>query len=92
MALQNGTDGRDAFPGAAMGDDGSVVLAGYTDGAFSGGSKGAEDFAAVKLSADGEELWRWQVNIPPYGAQVVSLENSVSICCLCVARDRRWPL
>lgn len=95
MALQDGTDAVDAFPGAAMDDDGSAVLAGYTYGDFSGaGNTGDRDFAAVKLSADGEELWRWQVNIPASGAQVGSLEKiaSVSVCSLRGTHHRRWPL
>lgn len=43
-------------------DNGSFVLAGYTTGVWSGeASAGGEDFAAVKLDADGVEVWRWQV-------------------------------
>ena len=48
---------------AAVGDDDSVVLAGYTAGNWSGVHSGEfeSDFAAVKLDAEGKELWRWQV-------------------------------
>lgn len=50
------------FYGAAMGEDGSVVLAGSTEGSWDGERAGdVSDFAAVKLNADGEEVWRWQV-------------------------------
>lgn len=44
-----------------MGDDGSVVLAGQTSGDFDGVISAAVEFAAVKLDADGAEVWRWQV-------------------------------
>lgn len=43
------------------GEDGSVVAAGYTAGIWSGTNAGDEDFAAVKLDKDGNEVWRWQV-------------------------------
>ena len=44
----------------------TIVLAGFTRGDWSGtGSSGSgssgSDFAALGLSADGVELWRWQV-------------------------------
>lgn len=45
----------------AMGDDGSVFMAGSTDGSFSGSNAGFNDFAVVKLDINGTELWRWQV-------------------------------
>ena len=38
-----------------------VILAGRTEGGWDGTSAGDIDFCAVKLAADGEELWRWQV-------------------------------
>lgn len=44
-----------------MDKDGSVVLAGGTEGDFALGSKGQRDFVVVKLDAEGKELWRWQV-------------------------------
>lgn len=55
---------------ASMTNDGCFVLAGHTEGVFSGeASAGGEDFAAVKLDAEGQEVWRWQVrsflNISP---------------------------
>ncbi|CAM9669973.1 unnamed protein product, partial [Sphacelaria rigidula] len=41
--------------------EGSVVLAGRTEGDWSGASAGAMDFAVVKLARNGSEEWRWQV-------------------------------
>lgn len=41
--------------------DGSIILAGYTDGDWDGEVVGLSDFAAVALDEDGVELWRWQV-------------------------------
>lgn len=40
--------------------DGSVVLAGSTSGDWQGNNLGKSDFAAVKLDADGNLLWKWQ--------------------------------
>lgn len=59
---QNGTTGADTLKAAAVGADGSVVLAGATAGSWSGANlRGFSDFAAVKLDSGGKELWRWQV-------------------------------
>ena len=61
VVRQDGTSATDTFYGAAGGQDGSVVLAGVTEGSWQGAhAGGANDFAAVKLDADGE-IWRWQV-------------------------------
>ena len=49
-----------AFDSAARAD-GSIVLAGWTSGNWFGEVAGLQDFAAVALDEDGEELWRWQV-------------------------------
>eukprot|EP00904_Undaria_pinnatifida_P006344 jgi/Undpi1/283/HiC_scaffold_1.g00279.m1 len=58
---QNGTTGNDELYGAANGRDGSIVLAGVTEGAWKGAHAGGlRDFCAVKLDADGGEVWRWQ--------------------------------
>lgn len=46
----------------SMTEDGGYVLAGYTEGVWSGeASAGGQDFVVVKLDADGQEVWRWQV-------------------------------
>ncbi|CAN0529637.1 unnamed protein product, partial [Scytosiphon promiscuus] len=59
---QSGTVGFDACTTAAMGEDGSVVLAGITSGVWNSPNAGGySDFAAVKLDIKGEEIWRWQV-------------------------------
>lgn len=42
-------------------EDGSVILSGRTFGSFEGTSAGITDLVSIKLDADGEELWRWQV-------------------------------
>lgn len=53
--------GEDVWWNAAAGDDGSFVLAGWTDGEWGDSFDTSLDFAAVKLDANGVELWRWQV-------------------------------
>lgn len=51
-----------------MAVNGSVVMAGYTSGDWDGEvHAGGDDFAAVKLDADGNEVWRWQVGSHPTG-------------------------
>lgn len=50
--------------GAAMASDGSVLLAGYTDGVWGESNSGGLDFAVVKLSGDGEVEWKRQVREP----------------------------
>lgn len=47
--------------GVAVQSDGTILLGGNTKGAWDGTNAGSGDFFAVALSADGEELWRWQV-------------------------------
>ena len=47
-----------------MAGDGSVVLAGASSGNWSGLNRGGQDFAAVKIDSDGNEIWRWQVRWP----------------------------
>lgn len=49
--------------GAAARADGSIVLAGWTDGDWFGERTGFADAAAVALDEDGVELWRWQVKV-----------------------------
>ena len=45
-----------------MGDDGSVVVVGYTYGDWSITNLGSSDCAAMKLYANGTLGWTWQVN------------------------------
>lgn len=52
----------DFLCGVAIQADGSILLAGTTEGDWDGTNAGGRDFIMVALSSDGEELWRWQVN------------------------------
>lgn len=52
----------DQVEGIAPAKDGSVILCGTTDGSFAAPNAGATDALAVKLDADGNELWSWQVS------------------------------
>lgn len=75
---QDGTSSNDEIQAAAATGDGFVVLAGYTFGEWSEGLTGEEcDFAAVKLDANGTEVWRWQV---------------IVVCCYCCCRDIEEPV
>ena len=58
---QDGTSEDDVIKGVPPGGDGSVILAGHTKGAWNGPNDGSNDFAAVKLDANGTVVWRWQV-------------------------------
>lgn len=46
-----------------MGPDGSVVLAGDSDGSWSGSNLGGSDFVAVKVDGSGSTVWMWQVGL-----------------------------
>lgn len=59
--MQDGTDSDDITKSVAVGNDGSIFLAGYTEGDWSQPNEGEQDFAITKLSSDGELVWRWQV-------------------------------
>ncbi|CAN0483185.1 unnamed protein product, partial [Scytosiphon promiscuus] len=43
-----------------MAEDGSVVVVGYTYGDWDGVNAGGADFAALRLDANGTEIWRYQ--------------------------------
>lgn len=61
VCQQNGSTGYDYCKGAVVDDsDGSVILSGWSNGDWSGqGHQGGySDFIAVKLDADGKEVWR----------------------------------
>ena len=60
---QGGTARSDYVKNVAIGDDGSVFLAGFTFGDWGNVNAGGVDFAVVKLSTDGNVLWRWQVRL-----------------------------
>ncbi len=58
LSSQAGGEGDDNFDGLSVGQlDGSIVLAGQTDG----GLITDVDFSIVKLDADGLLLWKFQV-------------------------------
>lgn len=61
--VQDGTERTDYFTCAAVGEDGSVVLAGESAGSWNGLKKGSLDFIAIKIDSEGEEMWRWQVKL-----------------------------
>lgn len=61
LCWQDGTEAFDSISAAVIGDDASVVLAGYSSGNWSGIAPGRAEVAAVKLDANANELWRWQV-------------------------------
>lgn len=74
---QNGSAGDNSLWAATALADGSVVLAGYTTGSWSGSNQGAADFAVVKLDVDGLEEWRWQVM---HARDLILLGFVVHIC------------
>lgn len=59
--IQDGTAGVDNATDLALVEDGSAVLSGSTTGDWNVTNLGGTDFAALKLDADGELLWKWQV-------------------------------
>lgn len=61
LYVQDGTAEDDALTSAVLTADGNIVLSGRTLGDFDGEQVGFYDAVAVKLNADGEELWRYQV-------------------------------
>lgn len=60
---QDGTDEIDEVKAIAMGDDGSAILVGYTEGVWSTTNAGYRDCVAMKLEANGTVAWTWQVNM-----------------------------
>lgn len=66
-ARQSGTPEDELLVGAAPANSAvsgsDVVLAGRTEGDWAASNAGGTDFCVVKLDADGNELWVWQVTI-----------------------------
>lgn len=62
---QDGTEEEDGLLAITAGENGSIILAGQTRGTWQGDVSESDDldFAAVKLKADGTELWRYQVTV-----------------------------
>lgn len=58
---QGGTSEYDQADSGDSMSDGSVFFVGHTEGNWNGTSYGGFDFAGAMISADGDELWRWQV-------------------------------
>ena len=59
---QDGSAADDTLHAVALTKDGSAILAGSTSGVWGEASIGLDDFAALKLDAEGELLWTWQVH------------------------------
>lgn len=70
----------ESLTAVAVQPDGSILLAGDTDGDWDGVSAGEWDFVMVALSAGGEELWRWQVH--PQCRYIIV--PRLDICDLCI--------
>lgn len=65
---QDGTSEFDDAEAGAVQTDGSVFVVGSTYGHWvNKTTTGDSDFAGVMLSAEGEELWRWQASRPERG-------------------------
>lgn len=45
-----------------MANDGSVIVGGNSGGDWGGVNAGGSDFVAVKLDAEGGQVWVWQVS------------------------------
>ena len=59
---KDGTENEDYAESAVIAEDGSILVALETNGDWDGDNVGGDDFAAVKLDANGTEIWRWQVS------------------------------
>lgn len=60
--LQEGTPLGDKIFAAVPTEDGSFILAGYTEGDWGSSGAGGSDFAVVELTSNGTVSWRWQVS------------------------------
>ena len=84
-AAQDGTDDYDFVRTAVATINGTFVLAGSTSGDWNGSNVGDRDFAALKLDADGNVIWKWQVS-KATGKTLVEQNTSENVC-LSGARD-----
>ncbi|CAM9410233.1 unnamed protein product, partial [Hapterophycus canaliculatus] len=58
---QGASSANDQLKGVQIVDaGGAFVVVGNSEGSFGGVSAGYHDFVAIKLDADGTELWSWQ--------------------------------
>lgn len=60
--LQDGTSSDEWLYAVVVTEDGFAVLAGIMYGSWNTIYAGSEDFAAVKLDANGTIEWKWQVS------------------------------
>lgn len=64
---QEGNGALNRFNDGIMDEDGSVILGGVTEGNWADTNpdfdSSGDDFAAIKLDADGAVIWRWQVRV-----------------------------
>ena len=61
VRCKNVTVGDDRLSAGGVASDGSVVLAGFTTGAYAAENAGSGDFVVIKLDDRGKVVWTWQV-------------------------------
>lgn len=67
---QDGTVEHDALYAVAVDEgDGSMVFAGQSEGSWSGDNAGNSDLVAMKLDANGDLQWTWQVTHEAVGVE-----------------------
>lgn len=86
--MQNGTTAWDEASALAVGTDGSIFLGGGTYGDWNAVIAGDADFAAIKLDADGAQVWKWQV----MDQQSFSALRIKILTCAAASFDGRWCL
>lgn len=59
--MQGGTAFADVLSTVLVGENGSIILAGFTSGSWIENNAGEEDYLVIKLDSDGNEIWVWQV-------------------------------
>ena len=62
VVLKGGTEEDDYCNGAAMANDGSIIVAGESSGDWGDTMAGFDNFVAVKLDAAGKQIWVWLVS------------------------------
>ena len=82
---QDGTADNDYANTAVATINGTFVLAGITYGDWNGANAGDRDFAALKLDADGNVIWKWQVSKAT--GKPLTEQNTSDDVCLSSARD-----
>lgn len=64
---QNGTRFEDNLRAVVDTTDGAFVMSGLTSGSYAGAANGEADFVAIKIDADKNILWTWQVQVDLLG-------------------------